>query len=45
MIRRLEAQRACLAAAGELLLSAGDALSEEQVTELISTITETRVGD
>jgi|TARA_A100001011_G_scaffold238345_1_gene246313 hypothetical protein len=45
MIRRLEAQRACLAAAGEVLFSAGDALSEEQVTELISTITKTLAGD
>ena len=45
MIRRLEAQRACLAAAREVLFSVGDALSEEPVTELISTITETRAGN
>ena len=44
MIRRLEAQRTCLAAAREVLFSAGDALSEEQVTEQISPITETRAG-
>ena len=45
MIRRLEAQRVCLAAAGEVLFSAGDALPEEQVTDLIWTITETLAGD
>ena len=30
---------------GEVLFSAGDALSEAQVTELISVITETLAGD